>query len=107
MWKVINDVKLQMAKGDYGIQLPVSVEGVTVTEHDSLRFSFVDQKSKNSILVKDYNIIQNNTVMLEFTKTESDLFVVGNYLYSLDWYQDGNFMCNLIEDETFKVVDKV
>jgi hypothetical protein len=40
------------------------------------------------------------------TEEESALFPVGVYCYRLDWYQEGTFMCNIIPDAVFKVVDK-
>jgi hypothetical protein len=40
------------------------------------------------------------------TEEESALFRVGDYVYSIDWYQDGSFMGNLIKCAAFKVVEK-
>lgn len=105
MW-VVNRYDLQMAEGDYGIQLPVTINGTTLTEHDSLKFVFKTRKNGNTILEKDFSSISENTVNLEFTEEESALFPVGLYVYSLDWYQDGSFMCNIVLCSVFKVVDK-
>lgn len=105
MWVVTRN-DLQMAEGDYGIELPVTVNGTTLTEHDSLKFVFKTRKNGNTILEKEYSDISENTVNLEFTEAESALFPVGVYVYSLDWYQDGVFLCNIILCSPFKVVDK-
>ena len=108
MWAVIGS-NLQMAEGDYGIALTVemeSEEGVTLGTQDSIRIVFKTSINGDLILEKNFDGIENNTVDLEFTKEESALFPVGSYVYSIDWYQSGNFMCNLITSGLFKVVDK-
>lgn len=95
-----------MAEGDWGIQLPVTISGTTLTENDSLLFTFKDKKNGDVILTKEYSDITDNSVNLEFTEAESALFAPGSYVYSLDWYQNGNFMCNIILCGSFKVGDK-
>ena len=105
MWNV-TDNNLQMAEGDYGIDLPVELHGMTLGASDSIRITFKDRKNGNEILVKDFNNIVDNTANLVFTEAESAKFPVGVYVYSLDWYQNGNFMCNIILCSTFRVVDK-
>ena len=105
MWNVTG-TSLQMVEGDYGIQLPVTVSGTTLTASDSLRFVFKTAPNGETILTKEYTNITQNTVNLELTDAESALFSVGNYFYSLDWYQSGVFMCNIIPQAVLKVVDK-
>lgn len=95
-----------MAEGDYGIQLPVVVSGVTFDASDSLLFTFKYAMNQSNMLTKEYTNIEQNTVNLEFTEEESAIFTVGTYCYRLDWYENGNFMCNLIPKAVFKVVDK-
>ena len=104
-WRVVG-LSLQMAVGDYGISLPVSVSGATFGEGDELRFTFNNGPGSNTILTKTYSNIQDNTVNLSFTEAESTLFRVGNYAYGMDWYQNGLFMCNVIESSPFRVVRK-
>lgn len=105
MW-VSNGSTIQMTEGDYGIKLPFSVSGTTLAASDSLRFTFKDVINGTPILEKEYTNIQQNAADLEFTEAESSLFPIGTYVYNLDWYQDGNFMCNIIPLGVFKVVDK-
>ena len=50
--------------------------------------------------------IIENTVNLELTEQDTALLPVGAYVYSLDWYQSGNFMCNIIPYASLRVVDK-
>lgn len=98
-----NDIR--MAEGDYGIALPVTVNGVTLSERDNLKFVFKKTRNGETVLEKEY-VPVNNTVGLELTEAESGLFHVGDYVYCLDWYQDGSFLCNIIPIARFRVVDK-
>ena len=103
---IANGTQLRMAEGDYGIALPTVVSGTTLGAQDSLRFTFKSRVNAETILVKDYPSPVQNTVQLEFTEAESALFSPGGYVYSLDWYQSGSFMCCLVEAGQFIVGDK-
>lgn len=103
MWNV-NGITLNMTEGDWGVKLPVTVTGVTFTANDSVRIKI--QRDETTIIEKEYTNIIQNTFDLEFTEAESALLPVGSYLYSLDWYQDGAFMCNIIPSGMFLVGDK-
>ena len=105
MWYV-SGLNLQMAEGDYGIKLPITVNGTELGGNDSIKVVFKNKKNGLTILEKDFSAITDNTIDLELTEAESALFPVGAYVYSLDWYQNGNFMCNIILCGLFKVVDK-
>lgn len=104
-WEV-SGINIEMAEGDYGVMLPVTVTGTTLAAGDALRFTFKDKLNGNVILVKEFSEITENTVNLELTEQETALFPVGDYVYSLDWYQSGNFMCNIIKCSAFRVGDK-
>lgn len=103
MWNV-NGITLNMTEGDWGVKLPVTVTGVTFTANDSVRIKI--QRDETTIIEKEYTNITQNTFDLEFAEAESALLPVGSYLYSLDWYQDGAFMCNIIPSGMFLVGDK-
>lgn len=105
MWYV-SGLNLQMAEGDYGISLPITVHGTELGGNDSLRVTIKTRKNGETILEKNYSDIEDNTVELELTQTESAKLPVGVYVYSLDWYQNGIFMCNIVLCSLFKVVDK-
>ena len=105
MW-VVNGTNLQMAEGDYGISLPITVHGTELGGNDSLNVTIKTRKNGETILEKNYSDIEDNTVELELTQTESAKLPVGVYVYSLDWYQNGIFMCNIVLCSLFKVVDK-
>ncbi len=103
MW-VVSGTSLSMAEGDWGVELPVTVSGATFAANDSLKI--VIKNGETTIVEKEYTNITQNTVKLELTEAESALLPIGVYVYRLDWYQDGAFMCNIIPVSTFKVVDK-
>ena len=105
MWDT-NGLTVAMTEGDYGITLPVEIEGVTLGALDSIKIVFKTAKNGTVVLEKNYDGIESNTVNLEFTAEESELFPVGYYVYSIDWYQSGTFMCNIVLCATLKVVDK-
>ena len=104
MWKSTGN-NISMAEGDFGKPLPFDVCGETLQAEDTLRFTFKNFVNGSTILEKEYTP-ENDAVALVFTEAESELFPVGNYVYRLDWYQNGEFMYNLIPVSVFKVVDK-
>lgn len=105
MWTVSGRA-LKMVEEDYGISLPISVDGVTFEDEDELLFTLKTKDNGDVILTKTFGNITDNTIDLIFTQSESAQLDVGSYVYSLDWYQDGAFMCNIIPSAVFKVVDK-
>lgn len=106
VWNVIPVNGLQMVEGDYGIELPVSVTGTTIGPSETLKFTFKDKVNGTIIMEKDFVPVTDNTVNLVFTEEESALFPVGQYVYSIDWFSDGVFSCNILPAAQFKVVDK-
>ena len=105
MWNV-NGQDLKMVEGDWGIQLPVTVSGTTLTASDELKLTIKTAINGDTIVSKTFTNIQQNTVNRELTEAESALLPVGTYVYLLDWYQDGAFMCNIVPYALFKVVEK-
>ena len=105
MWQA-NGQALTMTEGDFGVDLPVVISGVTFGAEDSVKISIKARENTQSIVEKVFTNIQNNTVTLVLTEAESELFPVGVYVYAMDWYKSGVFMCNIIEKAPFRVVDK-
>ena len=103
MWKADGN-NIQMTVGDYGIKLPISISSITVGQYDEMRFKIANQNA--AVLELTFSNISNNSIDLELTAEQSAKLRVGSYIYSLDWYQNGSFMCNLIERALFKVVAK-
>ena len=104
-WNVTGQ-KLSMTEGDYGIALPVEISGTTLGAQDSIKITFKTAINGEVVFTKEFAGIVDNTVTLELTAEESELLPVGAYVYCLDWYQDGNFMCNIIPSASLSVVDK-
>lgn len=105
MWAV-SGYSLKMVEGDFGIQLPITIEGTTLTAEDCIKIEIKDKRNGETVLVKDFTNIEDNTFSLELTESESELLAAGFYVYNLDWYQSGEFLGNIITGATFKVVDK-
>lgn len=105
MWNV-NGNNLTMCEGDYGLKLPIKITGPTFTAHDEVKMTVKTAMNGDTILEKTFSSISQNTVQFEITEAESELLPAGNYVYTLDWYQDDVFMCNVIPAAVFKVVDK-
>ena len=105
MWNVTN-LDITMTEGDWGIKLPVAVSGVTITASDEMKLVIKGAKNGPVLIEKTFSNIQNSTIDLELTEAESALLEPGKYVYALDWYQDGAFLCNLIPLSNLKVVDK-
>ena len=104
MW-ASRETSIKMTEGDWGIELPITISGVTLGASDSIKITV--KKSERTVLFKEFTNIQNNTVKLVLTEQESASLPVGMYLYSLDWYQDGIFVCNIVPSGSFEVGDKV
>ena len=105
MWAV-NGQDLKMCEGDWGVELPITITGATFSASDEVKLTIKTAVNGDVILTKTFTNISQNTVDLELTEAESALLSVGTYAYSLDWYQDSAFLCNIIPFALFKVVDK-
>lgn len=104
MW-VVNGTDLSMAEGDYGLTLPITISGTTLTENDRIKLAV--KRTRNGALVVEKTMTPTeNTVDFVLSRADSDLLKAGAYVYALDWFQDGNFLCSIIPDGNFKVVDK-
>lgn len=105
MWNA-NGNNLTMCEGDFGVSLPITITGPTFTSSDAVKLTIKNDINGNTIIEKDFDNIQQNTINLILTASESALLPVGKYVYSLDWYQSGQFLCNVIPTAVFKVVGK-
>lgn len=105
MWIVTNDYDLKMAEGDYGIELPIKISGFSLGASDVVAIVIKKAENGDLILTKLFSNIQQNTIKLEFTAEESALLPIGTYVYRMDAYQEGNYLCNLVPSASLKVVD--
>lgn len=104
MWKW-NGTNIQMAEDDFGIPLPITADGVLLSETDTVKVTIKRVMNGETILEKTLTFTDNVT-SLELTEAESERLPVGQYVYSADWYESGVFMCNLIPMGYLNVVDK-
>lgn len=103
MWNS-SGLNLSMARGDYGVQLPITINGATFNENDEFKFRISQNGIK--LVEKTFTSIAENTIDLTLTEEEANKLPVGTYVYALDWYQNGVFMCNVVPMSIFKVVEK-
>ena len=97
----VEDNEISMCEGDYGIDLPITVTGAEFTDADSLMITIKDAMNGNTLLEKSF------TKALSLSAEDTASLPVGKYVYSLDWYQNNVFLCNIIPKAPFRVVDKV
>lgn len=105
MWAVSGQT-LTMTERDWGVELPIRINGATFSERDEVHLTIKTSQNGKAVIKKIFSNITQNTVKLTFTKEESTALKAGNYVYTLDWYQEGTFLCNIIPSAVFKVVDK-
>lgn len=101
-----NGSTIIMTEGDFGVSLPIKIDGIEIDATDSIKLSVKRAPNGSTLLESYFGDIQNNTIDLILTAEESAALAVGVYVYSLDWYKDGAFMCNLVPTGIFRVVDK-
>ena len=105
MWAVTgNDIT--MTEGDFGVQLPIKINGATFSANDSVLFTLKTEMNGTTLLELPFTNIAQNTINLELTEAQSTALKTGTYIYSLDWYQNSLFLCNIIPSAIFRVVDK-
>lgn len=95
-----------MCEGDWGIALPITISGVTFTENDKLLLIIKSKVDGDVLVTKTFENITQNTVQLVLSEPETALLPVGVYAYLIDWYQDDAFLCNLVPEAEFRVVNK-
>lgn len=95
-----------MTEGDYGITLPITISGATLYESDNVELTVKKNAKGEKILTKTYTGITNNTINFLLTEEESVLLPPSMYVYTLDWYRDGKFLCNVIKNGLFEVERK-
>ena len=101
-----NGKKIIMTEGDYGLSLPITINGTTFEPNDNIKLVIKRVANGEEVLSKNYSNIENNTFEFILTEEESKLLTPFDYVYTLDWFRDGKFLCNIIKDGAFQVEDK-
>ena len=97
---------IYMAEKDFGLELPVTINGATFSANDALKLTVKKKPDGPAIVEKEFSTIQDNTVRFVLTASETELLPPGEYVYTLDWYQNNAFMCHIIPGAGFIVEDK-
>lgn len=109
MFKVDEEKKkIEMTEGDFGIVLPIkiNIDGTELTNNDKFVLKIFEEINGEAIMTKEFESIIDNTIELKFTQEESKQLEVGSYYYDLDWFQENNFLSNILAKKTFKVSEK-
>jgi len=108
MWNVKNknSTDLTMCEGDYGIEFPFTFEGFPISTLDTLKLTVKKEKNGDPYIEKEFTVDGSFTIQLSFTEEESAMLTPGTYIYILDWYSSGVFMCNMVNNSKLKVEDK-
>lgn len=105
MWAAIG-TNLKMTEGDFGVPVVFSVNGVDFTGSDSIKLTVKDAVNGTEKFNKVITGVSGNTFQMMLSQAESGQLTVGQYVYSLDWYINNVFNCNLVSASSFTVIDK-
>ncbi len=92
---------ITMTEGDYGLHLPIKINGINISAEDSIKLS-IKNEEKN-VYEKEYKNVENNTIDFCLEKADSLKLTTGNYIYLIDWYKDNKFFCNIVNGYSFNV----
>lgn len=100
--------EIEMVEGDYGLTLPITLQNsnTTFSKEDCFSIKIFKEIDGKPIITKEYSNISNNTIEFSLTQEESNLLPKGRYYYDIDWFQDNNFLGNIVRKKRFKVQDK-
>ena len=109
MWNIKskNSTDITMTEGDFGVEMSIAIDGVSISSLDTILMTIKKTKNGKAVLEKTFTINEDNTIDLSFTEAETDELKVGTYLYALDWYRNGVFMYNIVNNSKLKVEDKI
>lgn len=104
---IAKGTRISMDAYDYGITLPIDVEGTNFEEDDTMLFELKKSSDSNSLIVKEFsNELQSTDLFrffLEFSKEESESLFPGNYVYYIRYLKDGNVRDTIVDGDDFKI----
>ena len=77
MW-IVNGNDLRMAEDDFGVILPITVNGATFSNNDVLRIT-IGNNAETAIVTKTYTP-SNNTINFELTEAEAEEQIINGFL---------------------------
>lgn len=99
MFKIENK-DITINKGDFGLELPMTISNILDT--DVIKFEIYDVNGK---LILEKNLpYRDGTFIFELTKEESDSLEEKNYMYKVIQYRNDIMQNTINEDSLFKVV---
>ena len=105
MW-VVDKMNLQMTEGDYGIALPITITGTTLGENDTVTIAIKRIGARTPLVESSFTSIVDNEISFSLAQADTSLLPVGRYVWTMDWFSEGSFMCNIIRAGCFEVVSK-
>lgn len=105
MWQNNGD-NIEMAEGDFGFSLPITVSGIAFGPSDALRMVVKPFAGGPVLYKKEFTNVLGNVIQVNLTAEESAALKVGTYVYRLDWYRGATLLCNIVKAAKFKVVKK-
>lgn len=95
----IEDKKITMNKGDFGIELPMTISNIL--DNDVIKFE-IYEVDKNTIIEKDLPY-RDEKFVFELTKEETDKLIEKSYMYKIVQYRE-NIMQNTINEDSLFIV---
>lgn len=98
--------KIIMTEGDFGLSLPITISGPVFESTDKLSLIIKKVANGTELLKKEYSNIEDNKFDFVLTEEETKKLSPCKYGYTLDWYRNDEFLCNIVKDGCFIVEDK-
>ena len=76
LYAVVSGKIISFTYGDYGINYPITIDGVAISQSDTITFKCGD-------ITKTFTNENDNTVIVSFTKDESESLALGTYNWTL------------------------
>lgn len=104
---IAKGTRIFMDYADYGITLPIDVEGTDFEATDTMIFELKKSSDSPSIITKEFtNELESTSLFrffLEFSKKEAESLFPGNYVYYVRYLKDGDVRDTVIDGDDFKI----
>lgn len=96
---------ISMVQGDFGVEYRLNIVNGTPSSEDSFLL-IIKNTDGTEIIRKNYANVSTYIPFI-LTEEESGLLEAKNYYYIVDWYRNGIFLRNIVNNGMFKVKKKV